>query len=379
MALHIVVSPDEAAKLMKRDDEFSKGLAGFIDEKLSGKQHIKVTRSDKVGELKSMIRELLNKADESKTQEKKQVSPPALPLDTQTKEVSDLEVLVKNLLKEVRNKRKREQDGWVHWGKKEAEKDDKKDSAEDSDVELASLYKKLKDFVNKEEAKDESTGNAVVSEETIITDSGVGKNDVKRSKAKGAESGLVSKLDNLIKEITTKAKVSHLDVGDLSLNAIKKMIADKESSAASDVKEPEVKGHPKPESDKENDISLDSLLDDAKQLLRKYKPKSSHSGESKSDEIVKEDVAVETTTKLKRKTKEEQRKELLAKLIKHYNSLMKRSAKPSDDVEDELEKLSKNLNKREAHTSNVSKETERAIRGFDIEVSGKKKRSSHPK
>ena len=53
---------------MKRDDEFSKGLAGFIDEKLSGKHHIKVTRSDKVGELKSMIRELINKADESKTQ-----------------------------------------------------------------------------------------------------------------------------------------------------------------------------------------------------------------------------------------------------------------------------------------------------------------------
>ena len=91
----------------------------------------------------------------------------------------------------------------------------------------------------------------------------------------GAESGLVSKLDNLISEITTKAKVSHLNVGDLSLNAIKKMIAEKGGSGASDVKGPEVKGHPKPETDKQNDVSLDSLLDDAKQLLRKYKPKSS--------------------------------------------------------------------------------------------------------
>ena len=102
-------------------------------------------------------------------------------------------------------------------------------------------------------------------------------------------------------------------------------------------------------------------------------------GESKSDEILKEEVAVETTKNLNRKTKEEQRKELLAKLIKNYNTLMKRSAKTSDDVEDELEKLSKNLNKREAHSSNVSKETERAIKGFNIEVSGKKKRSSRPK
>ena len=101
---------------------------------------------------------------------------------------------MRNLLKEIRSKRKREQDGWVHWGKKEAEKEDKKDAAKDSDNELTSLYKKLKDFVNKEEAKDESTSNAVVSEETIITDSGVGKNDIKRSKAKGEISFSVKSL-----------------------------------------------------------------------------------------------------------------------------------------------------------------------------------------
>ena len=46
---------------MKSDDEFSKGLAGFIDNKLSTSKD--VTKRSKINQLKSMIQRALDEID----------------------------------------------------------------------------------------------------------------------------------------------------------------------------------------------------------------------------------------------------------------------------------------------------------------------------
>ena len=51
---------------MKRNDEFSKGLAGFIDNALADSKHVKVTKREKVNELKSMIQKVLDEIDSKK-------------------------------------------------------------------------------------------------------------------------------------------------------------------------------------------------------------------------------------------------------------------------------------------------------------------------
>ena len=49
---------------MKSDDEFSKGLAGFIDNKLSTSKD--VTKRSKINQLKSMIQRALDEIDGKK-------------------------------------------------------------------------------------------------------------------------------------------------------------------------------------------------------------------------------------------------------------------------------------------------------------------------
>ena len=51
---------------MKRDDEFSKGLAGFIDKKISESKHAKNDKRDKINELKSLIEQALDGVDKKK-------------------------------------------------------------------------------------------------------------------------------------------------------------------------------------------------------------------------------------------------------------------------------------------------------------------------
>ena len=48
---------------MKRDDEFSRGLAGFIEETAKGAKHADLTKREKVNQLKSMIKIALDEVD----------------------------------------------------------------------------------------------------------------------------------------------------------------------------------------------------------------------------------------------------------------------------------------------------------------------------
>ena len=100
--------------------------------------------------------------------------------------------------------------------------------------------------------------------------------------------------------------------------------------------------------------------------------------ESKKSVIV-EDVAVESKRNVhaKKSTKSDRERELIEKLLKSMN---KREAKKDNDVENELESLANAVDKRSKSGSEdkVSKETAEAIKGFDVELSGKKRRS-HPK
>ena len=59
---------------MKRDDAFSKGLAGFIERTVSGSNHAKVTKREKINELKSLIQKALKDVDNKKYESTKKNS-----------------------------------------------------------------------------------------------------------------------------------------------------------------------------------------------------------------------------------------------------------------------------------------------------------------
>lgn len=82
--------------------------------------------------------------------------------------------------------------------------------------------------------------------------------------------------------------------------------------------------------------------------------------------VVKDEVAVESKER-RVATGTKKRKELMAKLVRTYDALLKGGRKSNDDVEEELETIS---NKAAKRSSKASGETAKAISGFDV---------SHPK
>ena len=75
-------------------------------------------------------------------------------------------------------------------------------------------------------------------------------------------------MNDLTKRLAER-KIGSSDIGEMSLNAIKRMIAGKSKKEKS---HDEVKSHPK--SKAKDQVSIDSLMDEVNDLLRKMKPKS---------------------------------------------------------------------------------------------------------
>eukprot|EP00112_Aurelia_sp_Birch-Aquarium-sp1_P019424 Seg48.15 transcript_id=Seg48.15/GoldUCD/mRNA.D3Y31 product="hypothetical protein" protein_id=Seg48.15/GoldUCD/D3Y31 len=403
LCLHIIVSPDEAQKILKRDDEFSRGLAGFIDKKISESKDAKDDKREKINELKSLIQQALDDADKKKKDaadseviQKKEASPPALPLDSSgaKREMSSLETLLEDLLQEVEAKKKRDAQGWTNYGKKEAAQDNainQKKSVVDSDSELEDLYKDVKRLVKTQALRDgvnskksASTFENSIAEEPatekkdsiIVSDSGermlenVKRMIAEKKAKKEAKSAIEKQIDNLIKKISEDNSLKPEAVADMTLNGVKKMVSNK--LAAKEVKRSEVKSDPKPK------VSLDSLMNEVTSLLKKYKKSSKDTQSMKS--VIVEDVAVESkrNAPVKKSTKSDRQRELIEELLKSMNK--REAKKPINDIENELESLTNAVDKRSKSGSQdkVSKETAEAIKGFDVELSHKKRRS-HPK
>lgn len=399
MPLHIVISPDEASKIMKRDDAFSKGLAGFIERTVSGSNHVKVTKREKINELKSLIQKALNDVDSKKydntkkeSEEDSSAAPPALPLDAKTrKDFSKLETLVDKMLDEESQKAKRQ--GWIHYGKKKEILDTKEQlekkvkEMDNSQEKLENIYQKVKRLVALAKgSKVQHIPPLPKKHDTVISDSGdVGSEMLKSVKKmiaekktkENQESGDVTSIAEELRDLTeklSKKNIAPSDVGELSLNAIKRIIAGQ-------AKKDQVKSHPSSKAMEK--VTLDSIMHEVSDLLRKMKPKSGSKGEHNSDEVMKTDVAIEEAERPRkdrpRNVHSQRRKELMAKLIQTYDALSKENDHSSDAVEEELETLSSSAMKRSSNLKDkVSKETAEAIKGFDIAPNGKRRRS-HPK
>ena len=78
---------------------------------------------------------------------------------------------------------------------------------------------------------------------------------------------VIKKLSDLTKQLTAD-NIESSDVGELSLNAIKKIIAEK----SKDENRAEVNSHPR--SKAKDTVTIDTLLNEVSGLLRKMKPTS---------------------------------------------------------------------------------------------------------
>ena len=81
-----------------------------------------------------------------------------------------------------------------------------------------------------------------------------------------AKSAIEKQIDNLIKKVSEDNSLRPEEVADMTLNGVKKMVSSK--LTAKEAKRSEVKGDPKPK------VSLDSLMNEVTNLLKKYKKSS---------------------------------------------------------------------------------------------------------
>lgn len=405
LALHIVMSPDEAEKIMKRDSAFSEGLAGFVDNKLADGSQAK-TKKDKIIELKRLVTNALQGLKKAKkydaenqkvSVEIKRQSPPALPLDVKSEDMSSLEKLVDSLISEKNQKRGCYNGNcYTNYGKevevpeKEAAGGLSSESADEVDKILQSVKRLVKTQALRDgEAPSKAKKSPVPpppSSENIISDSGdVGDKMLAKvkdliKKAAGGKNGkifieskrkasadatkLEANVEKLLRRISqlTKKEASP-DVGDITLKAVRDMAAKRQASNQGQTPKASSEG-----GKVKDEVSLSDIKNEINELLSKIEPSKDASKPAK--EVEHEDVAVESEA-VEKAGKVDKRREMIVDLLKTYDEMTKKSAK-HDTYASELENASRSLG-----SGKVSKQTEASIRGFDTEAGTK--RRSHPK
>lgn len=368
LALHIVMSPEEAEQIMKRDDGFSKGLAGFVDKKMSPQSNDVVKKEEKMDGIKTLLTRALQSLKKAKkyhkdpavsVEIKKNVAPPGLPLDSQSKRSDDmasLETLVDRLIKEVNVKRKRSCHSFNCMTNYGREADNAGEAKKTTSADLDEIYRSVKRLVKTSNSDD------VISDAGDVGDRMLSKvNEMIKKKSEG-KSQTIFEFPHAQSDAPTKAQLERK--AEKLLHQISQISKkDSASKVSTEVK----------------DQQKDSVTDIKKELtnlLRKFNSNSDRDAVSKqANEVTSDDVAVEAKAApavvSKKEAKVDKRRAMIVDLLKTYDEMKKRKVtKKSDVYANELENASKTLKR------GLSEKTAALLKGFETDLPQK---TSHPK